>query len=97
MQHHPCRHCIIPTETAGRTNGGWQLRVCELKMVIFRSKQPALGNPPSVLFTLQKKSVDVTVVYFHSEEIIQVISLLSFFFSVHVSHLNATSVLTSAS
>lgn len=57
-----------------------------------------MGNPPSVLFTLHRKSVDVTVVYFHSEEIIQVISLLSFFFfSVHVSHLNATSVLTSAS
>lgn len=80
VRHHLCRHCINTTETAGKINGGWQLKVCKLRTVIFRSKQPAVGNPPSVLFTLHRKSVDVTVVYFHSEEIIQVISLLSFFF-----------------
>lgn len=37
VQHHPCCHCINPTETAGRINRGWQLRVCELRIVIFRN------------------------------------------------------------
>lgn len=57
-----------------------------------------MGNPPSVLFTPHMLRVDVTVVYFHSEEFINKSDFTAFFLIlliINLSCLKANSVLTS--